>query len=83
MTHYFFNIIDGTRIEDEEGMDLPDLAAARDEAIRNARSIMADAIWSGRLPLDEVIEIADRRGHVLTTVPFKAAVELPDELHKG
>ena len=74
MAHYFFNIVDGVRIDDEEGQELPDLEAARAEAVKSARSIMADAIWTGRLPLDEEIEIADQKGQVLAIVAFAEAV---------
>ena len=39
--------------------------------------MMADAIWTGRLPLDEEIEIVDRHGHVLAIVAFTEAVHVP------
>ena len=77
MARYFFNLVDGVRIDDEEGQELPDLDAARAEAVKSARSMMADAIWTGRLPLDEEIEIVDRHGHVLAIVAFTEAVHVP------
>lgn len=77
MTHYYFNLLDGVRIEDEEGQDFASDEAARDEAMRSARSIMADAVWTGRLPLDESIEIV-AHGRVVAIVPFSDAVRLPD-----
>jgi hypothetical protein len=76
MTHYYFNLLDGVRIDDEEGQDLPDDDAARIEAVRSARSIMADAVWTGRLPLDESIEIV-AHGKIVAVVPFTDAVSLP------
>jgi hypothetical protein len=77
MTHYYFHLIDGVRVEDEEGQELADDEAAHAEALRSARSIMADAVWAGRLPLDESIEIvAD--GEVVAVLAFKDAVSLPE-----
>lgn len=77
MTHYYFHLIDGLRVEDEEGQELADDEAAHAEALRSARSIMADAVWAGRLPLDESIEIvAD--GEVVVVLAFRNAVSLPE-----
>ncbi|MDQ0840150.1 DUF6894 family protein [Sphingomonas faeni] len=45
MPRFFLHIDDGAqRIEDEEGSDLPDLAAAREEALSAARQLWAAAI---------------------------------------
>lgn len=76
MARYFFNVVDGTRIDDDEGQNLADLDAARLTAIHSARRIMGHEIWSGRLPLNEVIEITDPTGRVLLIVPFKEAVQI-------
>ncbi len=75
MTHYFFNLLDGVRLDDEEGQELADDAAAHAEAMRSARSIMADAVWTGRLPLDESIEIV-AHGRVVGVVAFTDALKL-------
>lgn len=76
MTHYYFNLLDGVRIDDEEGQDLADDAAAHAEAVRSARSIMADAVWMGRLPLDEATEIV-AHGEVISVLAFSDAIKLP------
>jgi len=45
MPRFFLHIDDGTqRIEDEEGSELPDLEAAREEALGSARQLWAAAI---------------------------------------
>ena len=45
MPRFFLHIDDGTqRIDDEEGSYLPDLAAAREEALGAARQLWAAAI---------------------------------------
>ncbi|MES2045536.1 MAG: hypothetical protein V4475_16815 [Pseudomonadota bacterium] len=77
MTHYYFHLHNGDRIEDEEGQEFPDDDAACAEAVRGARSIMADAVWHGRLPLDESIEIV-AHGEVVAVVAFRDVVTLPD-----
>jgi hypothetical protein len=77
MPHYYFNLLDGVRLDDEEGQDLPDDDAARIEATRSARSILADAVWTGRLPLDESIEIV-AHGKVIAIVAFRDVLTLPD-----
>jgi len=77
MTHYYFNLLDGVRIDDEEGQELADDGAAHAEAVRSARSMMADAVWTGRLPLDESIEIV-AHGKVVAVVAFSDAVTLPN-----
>ena len=60
MARYFFHIRDEDRlVRDEEGMELPNLDAARKEAVVSAHSIVAEAI-GGDEPLDHVaIEIWD------------------------
>jgi hypothetical protein len=57
-----------------EGAELPDLEAARQEAIQGARDIIADRIRAGR-QIDAVeFEIADADGTVVVNVPFNAAL---------
>ena len=73
---FFFHLSDEISCMDEEGMDLPDLAAARAKAIESARSIMSAAILSGKLPLTDVITIADESGSPLATLAFRDALEM-------
>jgi hypothetical protein len=50
MDRYFFHVIDGKFLVDTQGTDLPDLAAARNEAIVAAGEILRDAgrsAWNG------------------------------------
>jgi Domain of unknown function (DUF6894) len=42
MPHYYLHIRDGTElVEDPDGTDLPDLEAARQEALEGAREMLA------------------------------------------
>ena len=76
MPRFFFHLHNGEDVPDREGMDLPDREAAHGEAIRNARSIMAEEIMEGNLPLRDVIEVVDESGVAVMTVAFRDAVEI-------
>jgi len=76
MPRYYLNIRDGRTIVDEEGQEFANLADAREEAIASARSILRDAIWEGRLPLNDHIEIVDEGGMIAATVAFKEVVRI-------
>ena len=76
MERYFLHIVDGKFIRDDEGQDFECLEAAKAEAVASARSLMRDAIWHGRLPLNESIQIADAQGQVLDTVAFRDVIEI-------
>jgi hypothetical protein len=72
MPKFHFNIRDDQGlIPDEEGMELPDLAAARTEASEGAREILADALRFHREVDGKRIEIADERGEVIETLKVR------------
>lgn len=75
MPRFFLHIDDGTqRIEDEEGSDLPDLAAARDEAMQAARQLWAAAIRDGRDLGGRRFLIAAADGSVIDTIAMDEAL---------
>jgi hypothetical protein len=75
MPRYFFNVVLATEtVRDEEGSNLLDLDTAHDEAIKDARSLMSDAILEGRDISSRFIQIAGEDGEVLLVVPFRMAV---------
>ena len=59
--------------EDTEGQMLPDLAAARDEAVRGVRSLLADELMGGEINLAGRVNVVDDGDRVLLTVPFDEA----------
>jgi hypothetical protein len=63
-------IVNGTTIEDEVGVELPDLEAACYHAVADVRYIIAAEARSGREPPDWSIEIVDSVGTYLATVDF-------------
>ncbi len=67
MSVYRFHIRDASGlIEDEEGIDLPDLASAFKHALDSAREFTADV----SPPTDMLFEIADSTGRTVLTVPI-------------
>ena len=59
--------------EDKEGQALPDLDAARDEAVRGIRSLLADELKSGKVDLRGRVDVVDDADRLLITVPFDEA----------
>jgi hypothetical protein len=59
---------------DAEGSDLPDLEAAREEAIEAARQIMSWAVRDGYWPDGQRFVITDTGGTVLLEFPFSDAL---------
>jgi hypothetical protein len=67
MPRFFFNIRDGQEVdEDDEGVELPDVEAARAEALATVEELR-DELRDAR---DIELEITDEAGRRLLTVPF-------------
>jgi hypothetical protein len=74
---FYFHLCNGGGFaEDEEGTEHQDLAAARANAIRGLRDIMAGELQQGDLNLGSFIEIEDENHQLLMTVPFEEAVKV-------
>jgi hypothetical protein len=81
MGRFYFHLRAGDELmRDEEGIDLPDLSAARREAIEAARELLAVAIKDGRSEVPEAFVIADEDGRTLDIVLL--ATVLPVALKK-
>jgi hypothetical protein len=78
MPRYYFHVREGADISrDVEGQDLPDVEAARREAISTSREILGEKLLHGGSINGRIIEIADETGRVVdevsaTDVLFKA-----------
>jgi len=79
MPRYFFHLYDDIVLHDEEGIELPDLAAARDEAVRAARELACQEVRNGKLSLHHRIEVEDEQNRPVLTLPFKAAFGVEDK----
>jgi hypothetical protein len=75
MRRYYFHIqqIDNI-IHDQEGLELKDCDAVRDEALTGARQIMADAVKAGVLDLSCTMSVDDDEGRAIYRLPFSDAL---------
>ncbi len=76
MPTFHFNVVDGVSIPDATGTELPDLYAARLEAVRYSGELLrdhADAFW---IQHEWRIEVTDFAGLVLFAIHI-SAVEAP------
>lgn len=73
MPRYFFHVFNDDITIDDEGAELPDLDAARANAIKSARGLACHSISKGHLNLDHRIEITDEAGARRMTVTFREA----------
>jgi hypothetical protein len=76
---FYFHLVNDVDAPDEEGTELPDLPAAREHAVRNARFTMAETLKEqGTLVKRHRIQIEDEAGNVLDTVYFGDVVLVED-----
>jgi len=77
MPRYFFHVHDGTNMPDEEGVELPDLKAARSQGILACGEMLKDI--DGDLPRDLVWEmvVEDEAGAPVLTFRFTAIEHRP------
>ena len=69
MARFFFHVRDGADLSrDEEGQDLPDVDAARREAVSSNREMLGERILHGGALDHRQIEIADEAGQVVCVV---------------
>ena len=76
MPRYFFHVFDDEVAIDEEGLALPDPAAARDEAVKGARALACDEVSQGHLHLDHRVEVEDENGTSVHTIFFRDAIKV-------
>ena len=76
MPRYYFHIEDDRTELDRVGVELADLAAARDEAVRAAGEILrdgtAESLWSSKPWRMWVTQSRDPKGKTLFTLRFSA-----------
>lgn len=76
MPRFFFDLLEGAVIRDEEGMELPNVATAIARAHYMAREIAAAELKEGKLCLHHRIEVTDVTGRPVLAQPLKAAFEI-------
>lgn len=82
MPLFYLDLTNGSPWIDEEGYELPDLAAAIDEAQCAARDLIGANVREGRpLGLDRSFRIRDKTGSVVAWVRFSEVI--PPEPHNA
>lgn len=72
MPLYFFHIHDENGvIPDDEGMDLPNDEAAKEEAVTSGRELIKSLIAGHQIVDDRWIEVKTANGTVITTIKLK------------
>jgi hypothetical protein len=79
MAKFYLHIRKGRYLtEDTEGVDLPDVAAARAETVASARKILVESIRSSKRETADCFVITDANGREVATVWLRDV--LPDNL---
>ena len=76
MPLYFFNLYNDVVSIAEEGIDLEDVQAARQYAVKEARTMAAESVRQGHLTCSHYIQYLDEAGTEVGTVRFDEAVEI-------
>ena len=80
MPRYYLHLHNRTGFtRDDEGLELPDVAAARNEAVRSIRSILSSEVLDGQIDFDGRLDIAGEDEEVVASVSFADAVQLKAE----
>jgi hypothetical protein len=79
MPRFYYHVRNGFGFaEDEEGVELADLEAAKQHAIEGARSLRSADVAEGELDLRGRIEITDAAGACVLVLPFRDALRIRD-----
>ena len=78
MPRYFFHVYDDVIAHDEEGAELPNLAAARLNALKGARDLISDQVRRGYFVLSHWIDVVDEQGEKVLTLTFGEAVDIKE-----
>jgi hypothetical protein len=77
MPRYYFHLHNSEELRDDEGADLPTIAAAREQAIRAGRGIICGLINEGKeVHRTHRIEVEDEQGRKVLTIAFGELIEL-------
>jgi hypothetical protein len=78
MPRYFFNVYDDVIATDDEGLVLPNLEAARLQAVAGARAMIAEQVTRGYLVRSHWIDVVDEEGSLVLRLRFGDAIEIKD-----
>ena len=78
MPRFFFHVYDDVIAIDDEGVTLPNLDAARLQALVGARGLMAEQVTRGYLVRSHWIDVVDEAGAIVLHLPFADAIDIKD-----
>lgn len=76
MPRFFFHLHNDVDSFDEEGRELPDIAAAREAAMLDARAMAAESVRLGHLDPSHYVAVTDENGDTLFCTSFREAVTI-------
>ena len=77
MPRYYFHLHNDVDVPDDEGTDLPDLAAARAYAVKQAQQLIGETVKDqARIVLSHRIDVEDEQHSVVATVQFRDVVKV-------
>ena len=78
MPRFYFNLYDDVIARDLEGVELPNLAAARLNALTGARDIISEQVRRGYFVRSHWIDVTDEAGATVLHLPFRDAIDIKD-----
>jgi len=83
MARYYFHVQNHIAVEDEEGQELPDLAAVHHSALQSARDLVCESIHEhGDVNLDHYIRVTDNAGAEVCRVTFRDAFTVKGDVRE-
>ena len=79
MPRFYFHVYNDVIAIDEEGLELPDLETAREQAMESARELVCEGIHKGHLNIDHRIEVEDEEHNNVLTVSYRDAFTVTGE----
>jgi hypothetical protein len=80
MPRFYFHVRHHDELdEDPEGIELPSLDVAIDEAVKGAREILAEKVAKGDIVDGHQFEITTEQGDILKVVEFRSVLRLEKE----
>ncbi len=76
MPRFYFHLHNDIDSFDEEGRELPDVEAAREAALREARCMAAESVRQGHLDRAHYVAVTDENGDTLFSTTFREAVRI-------
>jgi hypothetical protein len=84
LARFYFHLRDGEEVLlDPEGRELADAGAIAEAALREARAMVSDEALTGRIRLDQQIEVHDAEGRIVHRLGFADAVEIVPSRPEG